>query len=70
MSLNVAQVKLTQAMKEIIVHWENTTDIWNDPVSQDFQRYYLEPIEPSVRSALVGMRHMLELVHKARQECQ
>ena len=70
MSLNVAQVKLGQAMKELVVHWENTTDVWNDPVAKDFQRYYLEPIEPSVRSALVGMRHMMQLVHQVRQECQ
>ena len=70
MSMTAAQARLQQSMKELVVHWEQTLDEWDDPVAKDFQRYYLEPLEPSVRSAMVGMTHMLELLHKARQECR
>ncbi len=69
MSLNTGWMELSEALKTLRVHWDETRTGWNDPVSQDFEAHYWDPLENQVVAALRAMDRLAPLLAKAQREC-
>ncbi|MGI9013241.1 MAG: hypothetical protein ACR2GY_03225 [Phycisphaerales bacterium] len=69
MSVTVGRAKLKNALTELLVHWEETRAIWNDPRAAQFQRQFIEPLEPHVRAALAAMDRLNSQIVAAENEC-
>ncbi len=69
MSLQTAQNRLRQSMKEINHHWDHITSQWDDPVSRKFYEQRIAPLESMVRSSMAAMDKMAKQLAKARNDC-
>lgn len=69
MSLNPALRNIHQGVKDLIVEWQVTKEQWNDAASRDFEKKYLQPLEPAARSALTALTQMEEVIQRARRDC-
>jgi hypothetical protein len=61
--------RMKQAIKALREHWLNTEATWNDSVRQRFEDRYLEPLDPAVDAAQIGMQKLAELLDKIRRDC-
>lgn len=69
MSLQNAQNRLRQSMKELNHRWDDVSSVWDDPVSRKFYDRRLAPLESMVRSSVAAMEKMAEQLAKARSDC-
>lgn len=69
MSLNPALRNIHQSVKDLIVEWQATKEQWNDAAARDFEKKYLQPLEPAARSALNALNQMEEVIQRARRDC-
>lgn len=69
MSVDAGKAKLIKGLKDLRARWELTRASWNDAVSLEFERTYLEPLEQEIRQALAAMDHLGEVLVRVRQDC-
>lgn len=62
--------RLQDSVKTIKLRWEETSDVWNDVRRVEFDKTYMEPIEPQVRATLERLRKLASVFHQACQECR
>lgn len=69
MSMTSARSNLLGAMKELTVRWDRIKEQWDDPVSRDIEKDFIEPLEPRIRSTASAMNQMGETLMTAIREC-
>ena len=69
MSLSSGRNMLNGALKDLLVHWDETRRRWNDPMSQALEKLFLQPLEPQVRNAAGAMEEMSQLIAQIRKDC-
>lgn len=69
MSLSVGSAKLNRALKNLLVHWEGTKDVWNDHVRREFEEKHVQELESQVRATMGGMSRLAQVVQNVRQDC-
>ena len=69
MSVAVGRAKLNNATKDLLVKWEQTRSVWLDSRAQAFEREFIEPLGPQVRSALSAMERLSGILTQAEREC-
>jgi hypothetical protein len=62
--------RLHHALKHLREQWDITQDAWNDPVSRDFERIHLTPLEQQTKGAITGMEKLNEVLGKIRAQCK
>ncbi len=67
--LSSGPAKLAKAWQKLNAHWDDVTQVWHDPVSQQFQERFLAEWEPQIVSALERMRALAGMLHTAEHEC-
>jgi hypothetical protein len=60
---------LQGTLKELRARWDEARAKWDDPMSREFEKRYLAPLEPSVRSAMSAMEKMDGILAQARRDC-
>lgn len=70
MSINVAQGRLQQVSRDLMLHWRETEDMWNDPKSKEFEMRYLAFLESRCSAAVSAMHKMNDILQQARSECR
>ena len=60
---------LHQALEEILRRWSNTASEWRDDARREFQKEYIDELDPSVRAAGIAMKSLYALLRKVREEC-
>ena len=70
MSINVGRTLLTNAHKELNIHWREVREHWSDVKASEFESEYLAQLEPAVRAALTAMEKIAEVLERARRECE
>jgi hypothetical protein len=70
MSLSVGRAKMVGSLKDLMLRWEKTKMQWDDPMSQNIEESVLTPLEPKVRSAVVAMEKMAEVLARVKRDCQ
>lgn len=61
--------RLQDATKQILLRWDDTKEVWDDKRRADFEKTYLEPLEPQVRQTLDKLRRLSQVFNQAYQEC-
>lgn len=62
--------QLAKLMKELGDKWADTKLDWDDVVSQNFEKKFLDPMEADLRNATSAMDHMAQLLTQIRRDCQ
>lgn len=70
MSIQAGIGKLSDASKELALAWSRVRPGWRDKVAQDFEKEFIEPMDPKVKRAAQAMVALAEVLHKARKECE
>jgi hypothetical protein len=69
MSLSTGKSKLGGSLKDLMLRWEKTKMLWDDPMSRELEQNVLEMLDPKVRAAITAMDKMGDLLAKARRDC-
>jgi hypothetical protein len=68
--LHSSASRLQKSARRLKERWIETKELWDDPVSREFQEKVLEPIDQQVRLALAAIHQMAEVFHDAEQNCE
>jgi hypothetical protein len=69
MSVAVAKANLADALKQLRIRWSKVQQQWDDDARREFEKDFLEGLEPRVVGAIKGMEHVSELMAQVRREC-
>ena len=69
MSLQSSRAKIQRLTKDLMVQWNQTKTLWNDPVSRRFETEYLLPLDRAVTASAEAMDSMHEIVSRAKRDC-
>ena len=69
MSLTTSRARLQGALKELRARWDEAKAKWDDPMSREFEKRYLAPLEPVVRNTVSAMEKMDAILAQARRDC-
>ncbi len=70
MSLETSRYQLHSTLKTVLLHWDETCRLWNDPVRREFEADYWNQLEPGVMQALSALEKLAQVIGRLRQECQ
>jgi len=62
--------QMRKAVEDLQVAWQETTNDWNDSVSQKFCKEQLEPIVPAMKLANEAIGRMQHLTTQIQKECE
>ena len=66
--INSLATELNVALKSLQLHWQTTTNLWNDLVSQSFESKFLSPIERDTQTVLKEMNQLAQFIADARRQ--
>jgi hypothetical protein len=66
-NLGTTQTQLSEAFQRVRQRWEATKEVWNDKVSQDFEKNYWSPLEHQAQSTLTEMNRLAEIISQAHR---
>lgn len=61
--------RLFKAWQKLNMHWDETRQLWHDPVSLQFEQTYLHAWEPQLATTLERMRALAGQLNTAEREC-
>ncbi|HSJ01589.1 MAG: hypothetical protein ACAI34_18580 [Verrucomicrobium sp.] len=70
MSSRVSASNLSQALRELVVEWQQTKSYWRDVKSMEFERNYLEKLPGMVTQSRNVMEELDNLLRKVRNDCE
>ena len=57
-------------MRDLLQHWNETRETWDDATAQAFGERYIEQLEQAVNAALPAMEKMAEQLHRMQKDCE
>ena len=60
--------KLANAVKQMNLKWESTTDTWHDARAKAFHKDHVEPLLPAVKETLDALGRLAEVIDRAARE--
>ena len=70
MSTRVSGSSLAQAVKELLIQWEETKAHWRDVKSMAFEKANLEELPGVTARTGLAMEEIEELLGKVRNDCE
>jgi hypothetical protein len=70
MSIYESRGTLADAMKELFARWNDVQAVWHDAQSKEFEKTYLEPLEPTVRNSLKALEQLHITLQTLNSDCQ
>jgi hypothetical protein len=61
--------KLSDAIKNLQMHWEETKEQWQDAACRRFEEEHLAPLEPQVHLTLDAIARLADVLERAQREC-
>ncbi len=68
LDINSIATEMNTALKSLQLHWQITTNLWNDSVSQSFESKFLSPTERDTQIAIKEMKQLAMLIADARRQ--
>ncbi len=62
--------RLHHAIKHLREQWDIAQDTWDDPVSREFEKTHIIPLEQHCKNAIIGMEKLSEVLGKIRAQCK
>lgn len=70
MNLTGNRARLATLTRELLAHWEDSRDYWQDTRRAEFDREYFEELAAGVDTAVEAMERLETLIHKVRSDCE
>jgi hypothetical protein len=61
--------KLSEALKNLSLHWDETKEQWQDVACRRFEEGHLTPLEPKVHLTLDAVARLADALERAQREC-
>jgi hypothetical protein len=61
--------RLKHAIRTLQERWLATEATWNDDVRRRFEERHVQPLDPAITAALIGMQKMAEVLDQVRRDC-
>ncbi len=68
-NLSVGCAKIKNALKNLMIRWEETGEVWRDRVADRFEETHLVPLDPQVQRAIQGIEELMQILQQAEREC-
>ena len=68
--LDTSAAHLRDALEDLQIAWQQTTEQWDDAVSRKFCETHLEAIGPALKKSLDAVGQMQQSVDKIWRECE
>jgi hypothetical protein len=62
--------RLHHAIKHLREQWDIAQETWDDPVSREFEKTHIIPLEQNCKNAITGMEKLSEVLGKIRSQCK
>ena len=62
--------QLRRAYEDLQTAWQETTDQWNDSISQKFCTDHLEPLAPVMKLTMDALGRMQHMASQIQKECE
>ena len=62
--------KLTHALKDVRMRWDDTKEQWKDSVRENFEKNHLSPMQDAAALAARGMDDLAEVMGRMKRECE
>jgi hypothetical protein len=69
-SLDTSRYQLHTALKTVRLRWDETCEVWNDGVRQEFEKEFWNHVEPGVRAAISALDRLAVAIGLMKQEVQ
>ena len=69
MSVAGSKVKLSSAIRDLRIRWDQTREGWKDAASESIEQDYIAPFEREVRTAIKALETMSEVMIAIRKDC-
>ncbi len=61
--------RLKQTIRVLRDHWLVTEQTWGDAVRRRFEERHLQPLDPAVDAAVIGLQKLAEVLDQVRRDC-
>ena len=68
--LLTSAARMRKATEDLQFAWQQTAELWQDDVSQDFCERYLEPLGPTMKMSLDAILRMRRVMNQIQRECE
>jgi hypothetical protein len=68
MKLSTGRIKLNSAMKTLKARWEAIKPGWNDPVCQDFEEHFVDPLAQQVAATVRATDRLAQSLEEAQRQ--
>jgi hypothetical protein len=69
MNLSSSSMELNGTLKEMRQHWEETKEVWRDPVCTYFEERYWLPLQAHVLSTLRAIERLSPILERLHHDC-
>lgn len=70
MSIKASAGNIGQAVKNLMLEWDQTRSSWNDAKAQEFGKKFLDDLPGHVVRATSVMEELDKLLNKVRSDCE
>lgn len=57
------------ALRDLQTRWETTNEVWSDAVARRFKEQHMEPLDPSLQSAVKAIERLARVLMQAYDAC-
>ncbi|MCH2115474.1 MAG: hypothetical protein MK171_11270 [Pirellulales bacterium] len=68
--LDTSAAHLRDAKDDLQIAWQQTEQLWQDAVSQNFCESELEPIGPAIKLTIDAVARMQQLLNQMQRDCE
>jgi hypothetical protein len=68
--LTSGAAKIASAYKKMRLNWEAAKEHWHDQNQANFEKNYLDPLEPQIASALDAISALADVMGRAERDCE
>jgi hypothetical protein len=61
--------KLSEALKNLSLHWDEAKEQWQDAACRRFEEDHLTPLEPKVHLTLDAVARLADAMERAQRDC-
>jgi hypothetical protein len=70
MGLYEGRGNLNKGFKDLSLRWQATKQDWDDSVSEEFEKTYIEPVEMALRTAISAMDQVAQVLSRVDRDCK
>jgi hypothetical protein len=62
-------MEMNGTLKDLRILWDETKEVWNDSVRQDFEKNHWQPMESRVLGGIRAIERLAPILEKLQRDC-